>query len=194
MSASVHTLADQLLVASANINPPEKGGHQVLDNLSVGTLTQQMATTAIPTTQHVCEWLQVERERGITVKAQTASMMYTHTDGEQYLLNLIDTPGIQECHSICGVASLLQSRSIVHPLLLSCAGHVDFSYEVARSLAACQGALLLVDASQGVQAQTVANYHLAVSAGLQLVRGAASRSNSQHMLTICQALWCFRCQ
>ena len=83
--------------------------------------------------------LQVEKERGITVKAQTASMFYQY-QGHTYLLNLIDTPG-----------------------------HVDFSYEVSRSLYACQGALLLVDASQGVQAQTMANFFLAFDQELAIV-------------------------
>src|SRR5580700_3529591 len=83
--------------------------------------------------------LQVERERGITVKAQTASMFYEYK-GESYLLNLIDTPG-----------------------------HVDFSYEVSRSLYACQGALLLVDAAQGVQAQTMANFYLAFEQDLTII-------------------------
>lgn len=83
--------------------------------------------------------LQVERERGITVKAQTASMFYEHK-GVKYLLNLIDTPG-----------------------------HVDFTYEVSRSLYACQGALLLVDAAQGVQAQTMANFYLAFDQDLTII-------------------------
>jgi len=83
--------------------------------------------------------LQVEKERGITVKAQTASMFYTY-DGTTYLLNLIDTPG-----------------------------HVDFNYEVSRSLYACQGALLLVDAAQGVQAQTMANFYLAFDQDLTII-------------------------
>lgn len=83
--------------------------------------------------------LQVEKERGITVKAQTASMFYTYNN-QTYLLNLIDTPG-----------------------------HVDFSYEVSRSLYACQGALLLVDAVQGVQAQTMANFYLAFDQDLSIV-------------------------
>lgn len=89
--------------------------------------------------QQVLDRLQVERERGITVKAQTASLVHTH-NGQTYLLNLIDTPG-----------------------------HVDFHYEVSRSLAACQGVLLLVDANQGVQAQTVANFGLAFESGLAIV-------------------------
>ncbi len=83
--------------------------------------------------------LQVEKERGITVKAQSASMFYEYK-GETYMLNLIDTPG-----------------------------HVDFSYEVSRSLYACQGALLLVDAAQGVQAQTMANFYLAFDQNLTIV-------------------------
>ncbi|GER37421.1 elongation factor 4 [Striga asiatica] len=83
--------------------------------------------------------LQVERQRGITVKAQTTSMIYTH-DHSSYLLNLIDTPG-----------------------------HVDFSYEVSRSLAACQGVLLVVDATQGIQAQTVANFYLASECNLAVI-------------------------
>lgn len=83
--------------------------------------------------------LQVEKERGITVKAQSASMLYTYK-GVEYLLNLIDTPG-----------------------------HVDFSYEVSRSLYACQGALLLVDATQGVQAQTMANFYLAFDQDLAII-------------------------
>ncbi len=83
--------------------------------------------------------LQVEKERGITVKAQTASMFYEHK-GTMYLLNLIDTPG-----------------------------HVDFTYEVSRSLYACQGAVLLVDATQGVEAQTMANFYLAFDQELTIV-------------------------
>ncbi len=99
-------------------------------------------TGTISTRQKVAQFLdklQVEKERGITVKAQTASLFYNH-NGVTYLLNLIDTPG-----------------------------HVDFSYEVSRSLYACQGALLLVDAAQGIQAQTLANFYLAFEQNLTII-------------------------
>ncbi|XP_073464592.1 translation factor GUF1, mitochondrial [Aquarana catesbeiana] len=99
-------------------------------------------TGCIPKTssnKQVLDKLQVERERGITVKAQTASLFYTY-EGKKYLLNLIDTPG-----------------------------HVDFSYEVSRSLSACQGVLLVVDANEGIQAQTVANFYLAFEAQLSII-------------------------
>ncbi|XP_061164750.1 translation factor Guf1, mitochondrial-like [Saccostrea echinata] len=108
------------------------------------TLADRMLeiTGVIPENQkneQVLDKLQVERERGITVKAQSASLFYD-VEGLTYLLNLVDTPG-----------------------------HVDFSYEVSRSLSACQGVILLVDANQGVQAQTVANMYLAIEAGLELI-------------------------
>lgn len=97
--------------------------------------------TAKQRTAQMLDTLPVERERGITVKAQTVTMFHHQVeDDSRWMLNLIDTPG-----------------------------HVDFSYEVSRSMQACQGALLLVDAAQGVQAQTIANLYLALEMGLEIM-------------------------
>src|SRR5437763_15553462 len=110
------TLADRLIQRTGGLTDREMVHGQMLDNMDI------------------------EQERGITIKAQTVRLDYKAKDGETYVLNLMDTPG-----------------------------HVNFAYELSRSLAACEGSLLVVDASQGVEAQTLANVYQAVAAGHEIV-------------------------
>lgn len=137
--------ARRALVERVNAIPPERfRNFSIVAHVDHGKSTLsdrllELTKVVQPGQKQVLDKLDVERERGITVKAQTCSMVYNHR-GQDYLLHLVDTPG-----------------------------HVDFRAEVSRSYASCGGALLLVDASQGVQAQTVANFYLAYSMNLRLL-------------------------
>ena len=150
------TIADRLLQVTGTVEDREMQA-QFLDNMDI------------------------ERERGITIKLQAARMRYQHDgDGQTYALNLIDTPGeplnteTPRGEHWRKLTNANKTHTHTHTLSLSVTislglGHVDFSYEVSRSLAACEGALLVVDASQGVEAQTLANVYLALENDLEII-------------------------